>query len=142
MSWTKRGLKLWETFRALEFNKEIPNDPKRKTARYRYGSSHKPPRHFSWLASGATIFVIFVAQILPGESNPILRGTRVYLLLLASIFIFTPFYLLTKHGEAKGDQTYMQSRKIVDGGLYAITRHPQYLGYIFLACGFTLLSAH
>jgi protein-S-isoprenylcysteine O-methyltransferase Ste14 len=36
----------------------------------------------------------------------------------------------------------MRTRTIVDQGLYAITRHPQYLGYMFLACGFALLSQH
>ena len=36
----------------------------------------------------------------------------------------------------------MQTDAVVDQGLYAITRHPQYLGYIFLACGFALLSQH
>jgi protein-S-isoprenylcysteine O-methyltransferase Ste14 len=36
----------------------------------------------------------------------------------------------------------MQANAVVDRGLYAIVRHPQYLGYMFLACGFALLSQH
>ena len=64
------------------------------------------------------------------------------MLLLAGVFIFGPFYLLTRHGGTKDSQTYMQAGIVVDRGLYAITRHPQYLGYIFLACGFALLSQH
>ncbi len=36
----------------------------------------------------------------------------------------------------------MQTRTVVDRGLYAITRHPQYLGYMFFAWGFALLSQH
>ncbi len=63
------------------------------------------------------------------------------MLLLGGVFIFTPFYLFTKHG-GKDGQTYMQARIVVDRGLHAITRHPQYLGYMFLACGFALLSQH
>ena len=43
-------------------------------------------------------------------------------------------------GIAGDEKTYMQSGMVVDQGLYAITRHPQYLGYIFLACVFALLS--
>jgi protein-S-isoprenylcysteine O-methyltransferase Ste14 len=66
----------------------------------------------------------------------------VFVLLLAGVFIFGPFYLLTKHGGFKDGRTYMQARIVVDRGLYAITRHPQYLGYIFLVCGFALLSQH
>lgn len=101
-----------------------------------------PPKLFAWFASGATIFVIILAQFLPQNGNPYLRGTGVLILLLAGIFIFAPFYLLTKYGGRKDRKTYMQSGIVVDQGLYAITRHPQYLGYIFLACGFTLLSGH
>jgi protein-S-isoprenylcysteine O-methyltransferase Ste14 len=65
-----------------------------------------------------------------------------FVLLLAGVFIFAPFCLLTKHGGVADGQTYVRARIVVDQGLYAITRHPQYLGYIFLACGFALLSQH
>jgi len=102
----------------------------------------KPPKLFAWLASVVTVSLIVVTQFLPRGGNPVLRGTGVFVLLLAGVFIFGPFYLLAKYGGAKDDQTYMQARIVVDQGLYAITRHPQYLGYMFLACGFTLLSQH
>jgi protein-S-isoprenylcysteine O-methyltransferase Ste14 len=36
----------------------------------------------------------------------------------------------------------MQAGKVVDQSLYAITRHPQYLGYILLGSGFALISQH
>jgi hypothetical protein len=88
----------------------------------------KPPKLFAWLASVVAISLIIVTQFLARGDDPYLRGTGVFVLLLASVFIFAPFYLLTKHG-----QTYMQARIVVDRGLYAITHHPQYLGYILLA---------
>ncbi len=102
----------------------------------------RPPKFFAWLASLVTIFLIVVSQFLPRGDNPYLRGTGVFVLLLAGVFIFWPFYLLAKYGETKDGQTYMQAGIVVDRGLYAITRHPQYLGYTFLACGFALLSQH
>jgi len=102
----------------------------------------EPPKLFAWLASGVTISLIIVTQFLARGDNPYLRGVGVFVLLLAGVFIFTPFYLLTKHGGTKEGKTYMQTEIIVDQGLYAITRHPQYLGYMFLACGFALLSQH
>ena len=105
------------------------------------GCQPKPPKLFAWLASVVTISLIIVTQFLARGNDPYLRGTGVFVLLLAGVFIFAPFYLLTKHG-GKDGQTYMQARIVVDRGLYAITRHPQYLGYIFLACGFALLSQH
>lgn len=102
----------------------------------------KPPRLYGWLGSMLTISLLIVTQILPEGGNPWSRSFGVIVLLLAGVFIFTPFYLLTKYGEADRDKTYMQTRIVVDRGLYAITRHPQYLGYIFFACGFALLSQH
>ena len=102
----------------------------------------KPPKLFAWLASVVTISLIIVTQFLARGDDPYLRGTGAFVLLLAGVFIFAPFYLLTKHGGTKDSQTYMQARIVVDRGLYAITRHPQYLGYMFLACGFALLSQH
>ena len=101
----------------------------------------KPPKLFAWLASAVTVSLIIVGQFLPRGDNPYLRGTGVFVLLLAGVFIFAPFYLLAKYGGMNDGRTYMQAR-IVDRGLYAIIRHPQYLGYIFLACGFALLSQH
>jgi protein-S-isoprenylcysteine O-methyltransferase Ste14 len=96
----------------------------------------------AWIAAVVTVSLLIVTQILPQGSDPCLRGIGVFVLLLASVFIFAPFYWLTKYGRADNDQSYMQANIVVDQGLYAITRHPQYLGYIFLTCGFTLLSQH
>ena len=102
----------------------------------------KPPKLFAWLASLVTISLILTAQFLARGDNPYLRGVGVFLLVLAGVFIFTPFFLLVKNGRIKDGKTYMQTRVVVDQGLYSIARHPQYLGYIFLACGFALLSQH
>jgi protein-S-isoprenylcysteine O-methyltransferase Ste14 len=101
-----------------------------------------PPRFYAWLASGVTICLIVASQFLARGGDSYLRGTGVVMLLLAGVFIFAPFYLLAKHGQRRDSQTYMQARIVVDRGLYAVTRHPQYLGYVFLAWGFALLSQH
>jgi protein-S-isoprenylcysteine O-methyltransferase Ste14 len=106
------------------------------------GCQPKPPKLYAWLASVVTVSLIVFTQFIPRGDNPVLRGAGVFVLLLAGVFIFCPFYLLAKYGGAKDGQAYMEANSVVDRGLYAITRHPQYLGYIFLACGFTLLSQH
>ena len=105
------------------------------------GCQPKPPGLFAWIASGVTLSLIVITQFLPRGDDPYLRGTGVLVLLLGGVFIAAPFYLLAKHG-GQGGQTYMQASVVVDRGLYAITRHPQYLGYVFLAGGFALLSLH
>jgi protein-S-isoprenylcysteine O-methyltransferase Ste14 len=102
----------------------------------------KPPKLCAWIAAAATISLIIIIQFLPRGRDPYLRATGVFVLLLAGVFVFAPFYLLAKHGRRKDGQTYMQASIVVDRGLYAITRHPQYLGYTLLACGFSLLFQH
>jgi protein-S-isoprenylcysteine O-methyltransferase Ste14 len=129
----------------IKIEKAITRDEERPTTQARTSDDDcqpEPPKLFAWLASGVTISLIIVTQFLPQGDDPYLRGIGVFVLLLAGVFIFAPFYLLTKHGGIKDGQTYMRARIVVDRGLYAITRHPQYLGYIFLACGFALLSQH
>jgi len=106
------------------------------------GYQPKPPQLFAWIASLAVILVILVTQFLVRGDNPYLRGVGVFVLLLACVFIFLPFFSLKKHGRIEDGENYIQTRVIVDQGLYTITRHPQYLGYMFLACGFALLSQH
>jgi len=102
----------------------------------------KPPRLFAWLASAVTISLIIVTQFLARGNNPYLRGAGVLVLILAGVFIFAPFFLFLKHGRIKNGKTYMRTSAVVDQGLYAFSRHPQYLGYMFFACGFALLSQH
>jgi protein-S-isoprenylcysteine O-methyltransferase Ste14 len=102
----------------------------------------RPPKLFAWIASVVTISQIIVTQFLPRGDNPYLRGAGVFVLVLAGVFIFIPFFLLVKHGRGEDGRTYMQTRAFVDQGLYTITRHPQYLGYVFLAWGFAALSQH
>ena len=106
-------------------------------------SRTKTPILFAWTASVVTLGLIVVAQFLPrGDNSPILRVTGVTALFLSAVFIFWPFHLLAKHGAVGRRQPYMQATAVVDRGLYAITRHPQYLGYGLLASGFALLSQH
>ena len=100
-----------------------------------------PPNIPAWLASVALTWLILGSLLLPGGDHPHLRVLGVVVLVLAGPFIFAPFILLRKHGRMQNGKTYMQTSAVVDQGLYAITRHPQYLGYMFLACGFALMSS-
>jgi protein-S-isoprenylcysteine O-methyltransferase Ste14 len=102
----------------------------------------RPPKLFAWLASLATVATILVPRFLARGADPTLRVAGLFLLALAAISIFTPFFLLGKHGRIKDGATYMQTRVVVDRGLYAVARHPQYLGYMLLAWGFAALSQH
>ena len=104
--------------------------------------SLQPPKLLAWLASAVTLALIVVAQTLPRGSNSYLRGAGVVSLLLAGEFILIPFALLARHGRTQEGGTYMQTRAVVDRGLYAAVRHPQTLSYMLLGAGFALLSQH
>jgi len=109
-----------------------------------YSSSIKKeksgPKLFAWLASILLITLIIASQFLPRGHYPNLRILGVVILLAAPVFIFPPFFLLSKYGNKKAGKIYMQPGDVVDQGLYAILRHPQYLGYMMLSGGFGFLS--
>lgn len=98
-----------------------------------------PPKVFAWLASALLIILIAASQFLPRGHYPHLRIPGVISLLTAPVFIFTPFFLLSGHKKKDG-QVYMQTSEVADRSLFAVVRHPQYLGYMLLAVGFSLLS--
>ena len=96
----------------------------------------------AWIAALATVGTIVLAELLPRGDYALLRGAGVGLLAVAAVLIFAPFFLLWKHGRIEDGGSHMQTQAVVDRGLYALVRHPQYLGYMLLACGFALLSQH
>jgi len=100
------------------------------------------PKVFAWLASLLTLSVIVAEQFLPRGEHPLSRILGVLMLVPAAIFIFIPFYQLAKHGKKNRGDHYMQTKQVFNQGLYALIRHPQYLGYSLLAVGFALISQH
>jgi protein-S-isoprenylcysteine O-methyltransferase Ste14 len=110
--------------------------------RHQEGPHLEPPKVYAWVASLATLALIVTAQLVPPGQDAVLRLLGVGTLALAAVFIFPPFLLLARHGGRGEGESYLQTRGLVDCGLYAVVRHPQYLGYILLAAGFALLSQH
>lgn len=95
-------------------------------------------RLYTWLAFLPAMGLLFTVVFLPNGSNQYLRYAGGALLILSPIFIFLPFIQLPRLGGSEG-KTYMQTTSLVQHGLYAIVRHPQYLGYMLLVFGFSLL---
>ena len=115
--------------------------PTETYTRTSYGRENlKPPSILAWFASLAMVCVVLVNLFLPRGDDRYLRGAGAVVLVLASVFIFAPFFLLWKRGRIEDGKTYMQTNTVVDQGLYALIRHPQYLGYMLLAGGFALLA--
>lgn len=84
---------------------------------------------------------VVVSEVFWGDGEMLVcRVLGVSCLALAAVFIFLPFYQLKKFGSVPAGRSYMDTRVVVDRGLYAIVRHPQYLGYILLFGGFFFLT--
>jgi protein-S-isoprenylcysteine O-methyltransferase Ste14 len=89
-----------------------------------------------------TASVLVLQFLVDRGENPYLRGAGVACLILSPLFIFPPFLLLRRYGRPSSGEPYHDTSIVVDRGLYAIVRHPQYLGYILLGLGFAGLSQH
>jgi len=100
------------------------------------------PKIFAWLASLTLISIITAAIFLSHGQYLPLKIVGVSILVIALVFIFTPFFLLQNSGNASGGYDYMDTTQVVDRGLYTITRHPQYLGYLLMAIGFACITQH
>lgn len=94
------------------------------------------------IAALLTASVLVLHFLVEGGENPYLRVVGLACLILSPLFIFPPFLLLRRYGRPSPGQPYHDTSIVVDRGLYAIVRHPQYLGYILLGLGFAGLSQH
>lgn len=97
---------------------------------------------WSWLAAAAFLVLIVATQVVPTRPTPLMRGLSFFLLGLAVVFVGLPFGQLRKHGAAAAGASFMETTAIAQRGLYALVRHPQYLGYDFLAWGFATSAPH
>jgi len=100
------------------------------------------PQTFGWLASALALAILVLQLLLEGGESKALSYLGAVVLVLAVLFIFPPFLLLRQHGHVEAGHTYMDTRYVVDRGVYGVIRHPQYLGYMLLVLGFVLLSQH
>jgi len=101
--------------------------------------SERSPDAFDWAASLIFVIIVIVSQYLERGDNPFVRFLGLVVIGLACVFFFPPLFLLRRHGGAGEGQHPMDTRVVVDRGLYAVVRHPQYLGYMLLILGFICL---
>lgn len=105
-------------------------------------ATSRPPQLLDWFAVAAFSALIVSGQLVERGNNRILCYVGAACLILGPVFFIPPFILLKKHGQTDHGSPYFDTNVPVDRGLYAVVRHPQYLGYILLALGFMLLSQH
>jgi protein-S-isoprenylcysteine O-methyltransferase Ste14 len=106
------------------------------------GSSARPLQLLDWFAGAAFLALVVADRFVERGSSRVLASLGIACLVLAPVFFVPPFLLLKKYGQADDGRPFFETKVAVDRGLYAVVRHPQYLGYILLVFGFMLLSQH
>ncbi len=61
---------------------------------------------------------------------------------LSLVFGFAPIFILRRRGGVAKGRSYVETTRLVDTSLYAIVRHPQYLGGILFNLALMLLAQH
>jgi protein-S-isoprenylcysteine O-methyltransferase Ste14 len=103
-------------------------------------NTQKYPYIYDLIASLLSFSIIILSQILSKGENIYLKISGVMFLLFAGLIWILPFIYLKKYGEVEQGHNYYDTNRVVNKGIYGIVRHPQYLSYILLVIGFTLLS--
>lgn len=98
----------------------------------------------SLLAAGiltvAQYILAFFVFKLPGLEALQWVGWGIWLLSL--VFGVAPVFILRARGGVASGKSYIHTTKLVDTSLYAVVRHPQYVGCILLNLALMLLAQH
>lgn len=101
-----------------------------------------PPAAGCWIATATFVVLVVATQLVDTRPSPVMRGLSLALLALAVVFAGLPFLQLRRYGAVPPGGSYMATTAVARRGLYAIVRHPQYLGYDFLAWGLAASAPH
>jgi len=96
----------------------------------------------SWIATGLTIGQIILLFWLGGGDIPWLRYVGFTLWALAAVFGWLPIYQFKRRGGVARGESYIKTTRLVDSGLYAIVRHPQFVAWPLMNVAVALVSQH
>jgi protein-S-isoprenylcysteine O-methyltransferase Ste14 len=88
--------------------------------------------------------IVVGIYLLPGVSQIELvayAGVGLYIF-AGLIFGMLPVFEFRRNGEVPTGKSYMHTKKLVDTGIYAIVRHPQFLTWILWAIAGMLIFQH
>jgi protein-S-isoprenylcysteine O-methyltransferase Ste14 len=104
--------------------------------------SARPPAAGCWIATATFVVLVVATQVVDSAPAPLMRGVSFTLLGLGAVFGGLPLVQLRRHGGAPPGRSCMATTTVAQRGLYAIVRHPQYLGCDFLAWGLAASAPH
>jgi len=75
-------------------------------------------------------------------ANSAIINTGWFILWISAIFGCLPIFTFRKWGKVPKGKGYMHTTALVDKGVYAIVRHPQYLAGILIGLALPLITKH
>ncbi len=76
------------------------------------------------------------------DGNSAVRNVGWVILWVSAIFGWLPIFTLRKWGAVPKGQQYVTTTALVDRGIYAVVRHPQYLSGMLLGVALSLITQH
>ena len=101
---------------------------------------HKIPSTYEAIAGALTVALFITIRLLERGENQSLRWLGVGCLLLGGVLLFPPLFAMRKYGRPDPQKGLMHTTEVVERGPFALVRHPQYVSYMLLNLGFTLIS--
>jgi protein-S-isoprenylcysteine O-methyltransferase Ste14 len=105
-------------------------------------------RRFIWPFVWTVWSILIVLQIILSfflynrAGLPILRHVAWITMAVSAVFGWLPILAFRKKGGVSKGRSYIQTTVLVDSGVYAVVRHPQFLAGIWLSLALILITQH
>lgn len=105
-------------------------------------------RNVRFFFSAAILTIATVGQIVlclllyKKNGDSVIRNIGWVILWISALFGWLPVFAFRKWGNIPRGRSYMHTQTLVDRGVYAIVRHPQYLAGILMGIGLTFIAQH
>ena len=104
--------------------------------------SDEPKWIAAWIATGLVIGQVVLVIVLGTGGIAAFRYLGFALWALAAVFGWLPIYQLKRRGGVARGESYVKTTQLVDTGLYAIVRHPQFVAWPLMSVALALVSQH
>lgn len=100
------------------------------------------PRDYPGLGVGGLLIAVQLVLLVLSGIGPVrwLAIAGGLLILAALVFLVVPVVQLKRHGGVMDGDIFANTTTVVDTGLYAVVRHPQFLAMLVLAAGIALVA--
>jgi protein-S-isoprenylcysteine O-methyltransferase Ste14 len=96
----------------------------------------------AWIATGLVIGEIVLLVVFGAGDLAWLRYVGFAIWTLAAVFGWVPIFQFRRRGGVARGDSYVKTTRLVDTGLYAIVRHPQFVAWPLMSVAVALVSQH